>query len=75
VCASDPGVANWLDTGGRRHGLLMLRCFWPDEDARPPSPSTRVVEVASLPAGPVEADARRAQRRARLDHLAWRFRT
>jgi uncharacterized membrane protein len=74
VSASDPGVRNWLDTGGRRHGLLMLRWFWPDEDAPPPSPSTRVVSAASL-SGPVDTEARRAERRARLDHLSWRFRT
>jgi hypothetical protein len=74
VSASDPGTRNWLDTGGRRNGLLMLRWFWPDDDAPAPSPSTRVVPVASL-SGPVHPDARRAERRARLDHLAWRFRT
>ena len=74
VSASDPRVRNWLDTGGRRNGLLMLRWFWPDEDTPPPSPSTRVVPVESLN-GPVDAEARRAERRARLDHLAWRFRT
>ncbi len=75
VSASDVGMRNWLDTGGRRYGLLMLRWFWPDEGAPPPQPSTRVVRIASLAPGPVDADARRAERRARLDHLAWRFRT
>lgn len=76
VSAADPGAPNWLDTGGRRNGLLMLRWFWPDEGEPPPSPVTRVVPVASLVrSGAVDAPTRAAQRRARLDHLAWRFRT
>jgi len=74
VSGDDPGVANWLDTGGRREGLLMLRWFWPSDGAPAPSPVTRVVPLASID-GPVDAMARAAQRRARLDHLAWRFRT
>jgi hypothetical protein len=75
----DPTVPNWLDTGGRREGLLMLRWFWPTGDA--PSPSARVVDVQSVrdefPADfpVIDADGRGAERRARLEHLAWRFRT
>jgi hypothetical protein len=72
VSGEDVGALNWLDTGGRRSGLVMLRWFWPT--GGPPAPATRVVDVGDA-RGPVDAEARRAQRRARLDHLAWRFRT
>jgi len=74
----DPGVPNWLDTAGRREGLVTFRWFWPESD---PSPRTRVVPLrdvaALLPAGTpsVDAAARRREIRARQQHLAWRFRT
>ena len=79
VCSTrDPGVANWLDTGGRQVGLVTLRWFWYDGD---PTLSARVVRReeldAVLPADTVrvDADARRAQQTARRRHLGWRFRT
>jgi hypothetical protein len=74
----DPGVPNWLDTGGHREGLLTFRWFWPRSD---PSPRTRVVKQRELsrlwPAGTpvIDAEARRRELRARQEHLAWRFRT
>jgi hypothetical protein len=79
VAHEDPGVANWLDTEGRREALLTLRWFWPLGD--PPSPVTQVVKLgdvrAALPADEpvVTPDQRQAELRARRDHLAWRFRT
>ncbi len=79
VAHDDPGVANWLDTEGRREALLTLRWFWPGGD--PPSPVARVVKLAdvraALPADEpvVTPDQRRAELHARRDHLAWRFRT
>ena len=72
VSARDPGVANWLDTGGRRNGLLMLRWFWPRGEN--PEPVTRVVPVAEL-SGPVTPEERADALRRRRQHLAWRFRT
>jgi len=78
VAHQDPGVPNWLDTGGRAEGLLTYRWFWPNAD---PSPTTTVVSLADLAAGlPADtprgdSDARRAEVRARKEHLAWRFRT
>jgi len=78
VSAQDPGVPNWLDTGGRRAGLLTLRWFWPTGD---PTPRTQVVPVddvaSALPVGTPEigpAD-RRQELSRRREHLAWRFRT
>jgi hypothetical protein len=72
VGAGDPGVANWLDTGGRRRGLLIYRWFWPTGD-RTPEPVTDVVPIATL-GGPVTPEDRAATMAARRSHLAWRFR-
>jgi hypothetical protein len=72
VSARDPGVANWLDTGGRQNGLLMLRWFWPR--GANPEPRTRVVPVDEL-SGPVTPAQRADALRRRREHLAWRFRT
>ena len=80
VAHRDPGVANWLDAGGRQRGLCTLRWFWPQSDDAP-TPRARVVhvdEVADLlPADTarVSSDERAAVLTARRRHLAWRFRT
>lgn len=74
----DPGVANWLDTGGRRTGQFTFRWFWANGD---PTYSSRLVRVDELadalpPDGArVTAAARAATMDARRQHLAWRFRT
>jgi hypothetical protein len=79
VCsAADPGVANWLETGGRPVGLVTLRWFWFEGD---PEVTTRVVRrgdlAAVLPPDTVwvDPDERRSVRAARRAHLGWRFRT
>lgn len=78
VAARDPGVANWLDTGGRNPALLNYRHFW---GSAVTSPRTRVVPFDSVrdalaPGTPaVDSAARATQVQARRDHLAWRFRT
>lgn len=80
LSATDPGVANWLDTMGRRNGLCTFRWFWPNDDASPD------ITTEVLPAGEVwsvlpddtprrGADARVAELAARQAHLRWRFRT
>ena len=79
ISGEDPGLPNWLDTGGRRAGLLTFRWFWPR--AGDPTPTTRVVPIADVrtqvPAETAEIDraARAAAMRRRREHLAWRFRT
>jgi hypothetical protein len=45
VAATDPGVGNWLDTGGRQRGFVVLR--WLDNPAAPPV-TTRVVPLAGV---------------------------
>jgi hypothetical protein len=70
----DPGWPNWLDTGGRRRGMLIYRWFWPTvDDAEPPSPTTDVVDGTAL-SGPVGPEQRRETMELRRRHLAWRFR-
>jgi hypothetical protein len=77
VAHTDPGVDNWLDTGGRSEGLLILRWFWPSgPDA--PAPTATVVAASTVAADPVrESDTRtrEAELDARRRHMAWRFRT
>ena len=49
IAGRDPGVANWLDTGGHRRGTIFWRFLLPDE--QPATPRCRVVpvdQVASL---------------------------
>ncbi len=52
LSATDPGVANWLDTAGHSNGAMLLRCV---RTQTAPVPSSRVVQVddvvAALPAG------------------------
>ena len=78
VAHADPGCPNWLDPGGHPDGLLTIRWFWPRAD---PSPTTRVVKRAELSSllpkdtPRITPEARRAEIRARMAHLAWRFRS
>jgi hypothetical protein len=42
LCASDPGVANWLDTAGHSNGAMLLRCV---RTETAPVPGTHVVKI------------------------------
>lgn len=46
ISATDPGVPNWLDTGGHTRGTIFWRFLLPDGD--PETPRCKVVPVASL---------------------------
>lgn len=46
VAHRDPGVANWLDTAGHRHGTVGVR--WVGPDVVDVLPSTRVVALSDL---------------------------
>lgn len=48
IAPEDPGVENWLDTGGRREGQMLMRWVLA---ARPPEPTCQVVPRAALRAG------------------------
>ena len=45
IAADDPGVPNWLDTGGNHEGAIMLR--W-TEASSGPAPTLRLVNLADL---------------------------
>jgi hypothetical protein len=53
IAKSDPGVANWVDTGGLDRGILILRwAAFPTGDLSrlpPPAVSTSLVKVGELP--------------------------
>lgn len=80
LAADDPGVANWLDTGGRPVGLCVVRWFWPRSETAT-RPRTRLVRTSELrvhlpedePVVPPEQRA--AELTARQAHLRWRFRS
>lgn len=80
LAADDPGVANWLDTGGRPVGLCVVRWFWPRAETGT-RPRAEVVPTAAvrdhLPADEpvVTREERAAELAARRAHLRWRFRT
>ena len=46
ISEKDPGVPNWLDTGGHRRGTIFWRFLLPESD--PETPQCRVVNVAEL---------------------------
>ncbi|MGI9600897.1 MAG: DUF1214 domain-containing protein [Acidimicrobiales bacterium] len=46
IADRDPGVANWLDTGGHPKGTIFWRFLLPESDL--PQPQTEVVPVGSL---------------------------
>ncbi|HEY8217308.1 MAG TPA: DUF1214 domain-containing protein [Acidimicrobiia bacterium] len=46
VSPRDPGVANWLDTGGHRFGTIFWRFLLPEE--QPETPRCRVVPVDAI---------------------------
>ena len=46
ISAEDPGVANWLDTGGHRRGTIFWRFLLPK--TQPETPRCRVVSITDL---------------------------
>jgi hypothetical protein len=46
ISATDPGVPNWLDTGGHRRGTIFWRFLLPEVD--PETPRCTVVPVSQL---------------------------
>mgnify|MGYP000458621399 CR=1 FL=1 len=77
IAHSDPGVPNWLDTEGRRTGMIATRWVWSQNN---PHPAATVLPLSALrdalPAAHprVEAGARREQMAARQRGNARRFR-
>lgn len=81
LAAVDPGVANWLDTMGRRRGVIILRYDGTTVPEFDPErrPVARVVKLAEFDAelGPgvarIGPDERRAEIAARRRHVQARF--
>jgi hypothetical protein len=77
VAHNDPGVPNWLDTGGAPEGIIQYRWIWTEDN---PQPSVRTVPLAevraALPADTpvVESEQRRATLLARSRHVSRRER-
>ena len=46
ISAQDPGLPNWLDTGGHRRGTIFWRFLLPT--SQPETPRCRVVNVHEL---------------------------
>jgi len=78
IAHRDPGVPNWLDTGGFREGVMLCRFQFPETPA--PQPQTRVVRFDSLaqvlPVDTPHVDerSRRAELERRRQGLSRRFR-
>jgi hypothetical protein len=77
IAVDDPGVPNWLDTGGNSEGAIMLR--W-TEASSGPAPKLNIVDIGQLK-GRLPADTpvvskteREAQLRARRRAVQWRRR-
>jgi hypothetical protein len=77
LAAKDPGAPNWIDTEGRRRGLLVYRFVWARNN---PVPSARVTPLGQLrdhlPVDhPVVDPGERRRRLAQRREAAWnRFR-
>ena len=71
VSRSDPGVANWLDTGGNHHGAMIFRWLRADHA---PVPASRVVQLdqvdRQLPVGTPRVDGAERQRVLEARRLA-----
>lgn len=80
LAAGDPGVANWLDTGGWPVGLCIVRWFWPRSE-QGLGLRAQVVDASDLRSHlpsdepTVTREERAAELARRQEHLRWRFRT
>jgi len=76
IAATDPGVPNWLDTGGHPEGFILYRFQQTRDNPRPNVHVGPIEEiVAALPAGTlhVSPQARRAEIAERQAHGARRW--
>ena len=77
VSHADPAYANWLDTGGRREGVVYYR--WNQAAAQPAAPKARVLKLAELPAAMpldsarIDTAERERRLRERYAEVARRF--
>jgi len=76
LAASDPGVANWLDTSGHPEGIMAWRLT---SEETPERPTARVVPLSELRAAlppdtpRIDPEQRRERLRSRQQHIARRY--
>lgn len=80
IAGEDPGIANWLDTAGYSRGLIFMRwqglAAMPAEATWPTVTKVRSAQLAELIGSEIpriSAEARAAQRRARIQGVHTRF--
>jgi len=80
IAGEDPGIANWLDTAGYSRGLIFMRwqglAAMPAEATWPTVTKVRSAQLAKLIGNEIpriSAEARAAQRRARIQGVHTRF--
>ena len=72
IAHRDPGVPNWLDTGGHLEGLIQYRYIWANDNPQPTIRTLKLGEVrAALPADTplVTLEARREAIARRQAHI------
>lgn len=75
VSPSDPGIANWLDTGGELEGVLQYRWIWSQTNPRPTArivSSRALAEILPVGTRRVSPAERRAALAVRRRHRALR---
>lgn len=75
VANRDPGVANWLDTEGRRDVLGTIRWWRPPDTPRLEQEVVPFESIDALGLPRVDPDARRDEIARRSAHISWRYRT
>ncbi|SNS87749.1 hypothetical protein SAMN06295912_1218 [Sphingomonas laterariae] len=71
VAHQDPGMPNWLDTGGLERGMILLRWY---RAAATPVPEVRLTRLADLVAGSISRDERSGVIEARKKAVLARYR-
>ena len=77
ISKKDPGVWNWLDTGGLRRGLIMIR--WQGSKTAPQNKmDSQLIDVSEIKSvlpeeSFVSPDERKAQMERRADVISKRY--
>lgn len=77
IAHRDPGVPNWLDTGGHHEGIIQYRWVWSENNPRPEArvvPWRQIRELLPEDTPHVGANARRKMLCVRQEHVARRER-
>jgi hypothetical protein len=76
ISADDPGVLNWLDTGGRQRGAIVARWWTASSPPEPVVTRVRLSDVrTNLPAGTPAVTAADREASIRLRRKGAQLRT